>query len=89
MPLQIPEQEPLTPQVLLSIILIKKQSKLKQKKNETLMSINSRKIKIYSEKIQDISCEFVLETELNHLEKEKLLELPNPKYICSFKGSTN
>ena len=53
------------------------------------MSINSRKIKIYSEKIQDISCEFVLETELNHLEKEKLLELPNPKYICSFKGSTN
>ena len=46
------------------------------------MSINSRKIKIYSEKIQDISCEFVLETELNHLEKEKLLELPNPnRYI--------
>ena len=58
------------------------------------MSTNTKKIKIYSVKIQDIKCEFGFETELNHLEKEVLLELPNPKYqelkkcICSFKGST-
>ena len=65
------------------------------KKIETLMDTNTRKIKIYSVKIQDIICEFGFETELNHLEKEVLLELPNPKYrentkyVCSFKGSTN
>ena len=57
------------------------------------MDTNTRKIKIYSVKIQDIICEFGFETELNHLEKEVLLELPNPKYrentkyVCSFKGS--
>ena len=44
------------------------------------MSTNTRKIKIYSVKIQDINCEFSFETKLNHLEKEVLLELPNPKY---------
>ena len=43
------------------------------------MSRNTRKIKIYSVKIQDNNCEFGCETELNHLEKEVLLELPNPK----------
>ena len=31
-------------------------------------------------RIQEISCEFGFETELNHLEKEVLLKLPNPKY---------
>ena len=40
---------------------------------ETLMSTNTRKIKLYSVKIQDI-------TELNHLEKEVSLKLLNPKY---------
>ena len=50
------------------------------KKTETLMSTNTRKIKIYSVKILDINCEFGFETELNHLQKEVLLELPNPKY---------
>lgn len=50
------------------------------KKIETLMDTNTRKIKIYSAKIQDIICEFSFETELNHLEKEVFLELPNPKY---------
>ena len=44
------------------------------------MSTNTRKIKIYSVKIQDINYEFIFETELNHLEKEVLLELSNPKY---------
>ena len=47
---------------------------------ETLMSTNTRKSKIYSVQIQDINCEFSFETEINHLEKEVLLELPNPKY---------
>ena len=39
------------------------------KKIKTLMSTNTRKIKIYSVKIQDINCEFCFKTELNHLEK--------------------
>ena len=43
------------------------------------MGTNTRKIKTYSVKFQDINCEFSFETELNHLEKEMLLELPNPK----------
>ena len=45
-----------------------------------MSTTNTRKIKIYSVKIQDINCEFGFETELNHLDKELLLELPNPKY---------
>ena len=35
---------------------------------------------MYSVKIQDINCEFNFETELSHLEKKVLFELPNPKY---------
>ena len=44
------------------------------------MKTNASKIEIYSVKIKYINCEFAFETELNHLEKEVLLELPNPKY---------
>lgn len=44
------------------------------------MITNSREINIYYVKIQDINCEFGFETKLNHLEKEFLLKLPNPKY---------
>ena len=44
------------------------------------MGTNTRKIKIYSVKIQNINCEFSFETELNYFKKELLLELPNPKY---------
>ena len=44
------------------------------------MSTNTRKIKIYSVKIQDISYEFGFKTESNRLEKKVLLELPKPKY---------
>ena len=51
----------------------------KTKKIEILTSAITRKIKIYSVRIQDISCEFGFETQLNHFEKEVLLELPNPK----------
>ena len=35
---------------------------------------------MYSVKIQDINREFTFGTDLNHLENEVLLELPNPKY---------
>ena len=38
------------------------------------------RIKIHYVKIQGISCEFPFEMDLNHLEKEVLLELPNSKY---------
>ena len=55
-----------------------KPNQTETKKIETLMSTDTRKIKIYSIKIQDISCEFGFETEQNHLEKEVFLELPNP-----------
>ena len=58
----------------------KKPIRTKTKKIETLMSTNTRKIKIYSVKIQDINCKFNFKMGLNHLEKEVLLELPNPKY---------
>ena len=44
------------------------------------MSTNTSKINIQSVKIQDIHCEFGFEMELNHLEKEVLLEFPNQKY---------
>ena len=44
------------------------------------MSTNTRKIKIYCVKIQNINCEFSFKTELNHLEKKMLLEFSNPKY---------
>ena len=58
----------------------KKPIRTERKKIETLMSINTRKVKIYYVNIQDINCEFNYETELNHLEKEVLLEVSNPKY---------
>ena len=54
----------------------KKTIRTETKKIKTLMSTNTRKIKIY----KDINCEFSFTTELNHLEKEALLEISNPKY---------
>ena len=44
------------------------------------MRINTRQIKIYTVKIQNINCEFCFEMGLNHLEKEMSLELPDSKY---------
>ena len=58
----------------------KKPIRAETKKFETLISTNTRKIKIYSVIIQDMNCECGLETELNHLEREVLLELSNPTY---------
>ena len=56
-------------------ILSKKAIGTETKKIEFLMSTNTGKVNIYSVKIQDINCEFSFEVELNHLEKEVLLEL--------------
>ena len=56
-------------------ILSKKAIGTETKKIEFLMSTNTGKVNIYSVKIQDINCEFSFEAELNHLEKEVLLEL--------------
>ena len=57
---------------LLSIIIAKKKNnQIKTKKIKTLRSTNTRKIKIYFVKIQDISCKFGFEAELNHLEKKR------------------
>ena len=56
----------------------KKPIQTETKKIKTLMSTNTRKIKIYSVKIQDVDCKFSFEIELNRLEKKVLLELPNP-----------
>lgn len=63
-------------------IIRKKQIRTKIKKMESLMSTNMRKIMKYSVTIQDISCEFglALKRKKNHLEKEVLLRLPNPKF---------
>ena len=58
----------------------KKPFRTETKKIETLISTNTRNIKIYSVKVQDITCEFSFKTELNHLEKEVLLELLKPKH---------
>ena len=56
-------------------ILSKKAIGTETKKIEFSMSTNTGKVNIYSVKIQDINCEFSFEAELNHLEKEVLLEL--------------
>ena len=56
-------------------ILSKKAIGTETKKIEFLMSTNTGKVNIYSVKIQDTNCEFSFEAELNHLEKEVLLEL--------------
>ena len=73
-PLYIPEQDPLS---TLINHTNKKPIRTKTNKIETLMSTNTRKIKIYSVKIQEINCEFCFETELNHLEKEVLRRTTN------------
>ena len=47
---------------------------------ETLTNLTTKKRKIYSVKIQDINEKYNFITELNKLEREVLLTLPNPKY---------
>ena len=47
---------------------------------ETLTSQTTRRIQIYKVNIDDIRNTFTFETELNRLEREVLLTLPNPNY---------
>ena len=47
---------------------------------ETLTNATTKKLKICSVKIQYLKNEFTFTTELNKLETEVLLTLPNPKY---------
>ena len=47
---------------------------------ETLTNLITKKLKIYSVKIQDVNEKYSFSTELNKLEREVLFILPNPKY---------
>ena len=47
---------------------------------ETLTNLTTKKLEIYSVKMQDGNEKFSLNTELNKLERKVLLTLPNPKY---------
>ena len=47
---------------------------------ETLTNLTTKKLKIYSVKIQDVNEKFSFNTELNKLEREVLLTSPNLKY---------
>ena len=46
---------------------------------ETLTNSTTKKLKIYSVKIQEVNKKYSFNTELNKLEREVLLTLPNPK----------
>ena len=61
---------------LLKINLIRKEYNTM----ETLTNDTTRKLKIYSAKIQDLNNKFTFAKELNKLKKEVLLTLPNLKY---------
>ena len=47
---------------------------------ETLTKLTTKKLKICSVKIQDLNETYIFNTDLNKLEREVLLTLPNPKY---------
>ena len=55
-------------------------TRLEIKAIATLTNLTTQKLKIYSIKIQDINEKYIFNTELNKLEREVLLTLPNPKY---------
>ena len=46
---------------------------------ETLTNSTTKELKIYSVKIQEVNEKYSFNTELNKLEREVLLTLPNPK----------
>ena len=56
---------------------------------KTLTNLNTKKIKIYSVKIQDVDEKYSFNTELNKLEREVLLTLPIPKYSKTLKNYPN
>ena len=47
---------------------------------ETFTNLTTKKLKIYSVKIQDVNKKLSFNTELNKLERDVLLTLPNLKY---------
>ena len=66
--------------------LFEKKPNHKKKTIETLTNLTTKKLKIYSVKIQDANEKYSFYTELNKLESEVLLTLPNPKYSKSYKN---
>ena len=53
---------------------------------KTLTNLNTKKIKIYSVKMQDVDEKYSFNTELNKLEREVSLTLPIPKYSKTLKN---
>ena len=47
---------------------------------ETLTNSTTKKLKIYNLKVEKLDENFSFQTELNKLEREVLITLPNPKY---------
>ena len=47
---------------------------------ETLTNSTTKKLKIYNLKVENLDEDFSFRTELNNLEREVLITLPNPKY---------
>ena len=47
---------------------------------ETLTNFTTKKLKIYNLKVENLDENFSFQTELNKLEREVLITLPNPKY---------
>ena len=47
---------------------------------ETLTNSTTKKLKIYNLKVENLDENFSFQTELNKLEREVLITLPNPKY---------
>ena len=66
--------------------LFEKKTNHKKKTIETLTNLTTKKLKIYSVKIQDVNEKYSFNTELNKLERENLFILPNPKYSKSYKN---
>ena len=52
---------------------------------ETFTNLTTKKLKIYSVKIQDVNKKLSFNTELNKLERDVLLTLPNLKYSRTLK----
>ena len=55
-------------------------TKKETKTIETLTKLTTKKLKICSIKIQDLNETYIFNTDLNKLEREVLLSLPNPRY---------
>ena len=65
--------------------LFEKKPNHKKKTIETLTNLTTKKLKIYSVKIQDVNEKLSFKTKLNKPEREVLLTLPNLKYSRTLK----